>query len=52
MRPGETPPLLEVRDLRVSFREQGTQIRAGAAVFNHKEDIGRFLEAAEELRTL
>jgi selenocysteine lyase/cysteine desulfurase len=50
--PEKAQKVFEGRNVRVSFREQGTQIRAGAAVFNHKEDIGRFLEAAEELRTL
>jgi selenocysteine lyase/cysteine desulfurase len=38
------------REVRVSFREGGTQIRAGAAVFNHRDDVDRFLAAAEELR--
>jgi hypothetical protein len=31
------------------IREGGTQIRAGAALFNDKDDVERFLEAAEEV---
>jgi selenocysteine lyase/cysteine desulfurase len=50
--PEEAQKLFERRNVRVSFREGGTQIRAGAALFNNKEDIGRFLEACEELRSL
>jgi selenocysteine lyase/cysteine desulfurase len=50
--PEEAEKLFERRNVRVSFREGGTQIRAGAALFNNKEDIGRFLEACEELRSL
>jgi selenocysteine lyase/cysteine desulfurase len=44
--------VFERRKVRVSFREGGTQIRAGAALFNNNEDVERFLEAAEELRGL
>jgi selenocysteine lyase/cysteine desulfurase len=50
--PERAQKVFERREVRVSFREGGTQIRAGAAVFNNKEDIRRFLEAAEELRSL
>ena len=50
--PEKAQRVFERREVRVSFRESGTQIRAGAAVFNNKEDVERFLEAAEELRGL
>ncbi len=51
--PERAQEVFERRNVRVSFREGGTQVRAGAALFNNnKEDIGRFLEAAEELRGL
>lgn len=50
--PEKAQKVFERREVRVSFREGGTQIRAGAALFNNKEDVGRFLEAAEELRGL
>jgi selenocysteine lyase/cysteine desulfurase len=50
--PEKAQKLFEARNVKVSFRESGTQIRAGAALFNNKEDVGRFLEAAEELRSL
>ena len=50
--PEKAQKVFERREVRVSFREGGTQIRAGAAVFNNKADIERFLEAAEELRGL
>ncbi len=50
--PDKAQKLFERRQVRVSFREGGTQIRAGAAVFNNKEDVERFLQAADELRAL
>jgi selenocysteine lyase/cysteine desulfurase len=50
--PKKAQELFERRDVRVSFREGGTQIRAGAALFNNKEDIGRFLETCEELKRI
>jgi len=50
--PEKAQKVFERRQVRVSFRENGTQIRAGAALFNNKEDVSRFLEAAEELRGL
>jgi selenocysteine lyase/cysteine desulfurase len=50
--PEKAQEVFERREVRVSFREGGTQIRAGAALFNNKEDVSRFLEAAEELRGL
>ena len=50
--PEKAQKVFERREVRVSFREGATQIRAGAALFNNKEDVERFLEAAEELRGL
>jgi selenocysteine lyase/cysteine desulfurase len=50
--PEKAQKVFERREVRVSFREGGTQIRAGAALFNNNEDVARFLEAAEELRRL
>ncbi len=50
--PDKAQMVFERREVRVSFREGGTEIRAGAAVFNNKEDVERFLEAADELRAL
>ena len=35
--------------IRVSFREEGTQIRAGAALFNTKADIDHLLSTMEKL---
>jgi selenocysteine lyase/cysteine desulfurase len=48
--PETAQKIFERRGVRVSFREKGTEIRAGAALFNNREDVRRFLEAAEELR--
>ncbi|HSF18829.1 MAG TPA: aminotransferase class V-fold PLP-dependent enzyme [Vicinamibacteria bacterium] len=39
--------LLRDEDIAVSFREEGTQIRAGIAAFNTREDVERFLEVTE-----
>jgi selenocysteine lyase/cysteine desulfurase len=50
--PEKAQKVFERREVRVSFREGGTQVRAGAALFNNKEDVRRFLEAAEEVRDL
>ncbi len=50
--PEKAQKVFERRQVRVSFREGGTQIRAGAALFNNKEDVERLLEASEELRGL
>ena len=37
--------------IKVSFREGGTQVRAGVALFNNREDIDKLLEVAESLRS-
>ena len=50
--PEKAQRVFDRREVRVSFREAGTQIRAGAALFNNKEDVQRLLEAAQELREL
>jgi selenocysteine lyase/cysteine desulfurase len=42
----------ERNGVQVSFREGGTQIRAGAALFNNRADVERLLAAAEEVRAL
>jgi len=44
--------IFERRKVRVSFRDLGFNVRAGAALFNNSEDIGRFLDAVEELAAL
>jgi selenocysteine lyase/cysteine desulfurase len=50
--PEKAQKLFEGRKLRVSFREKGTQIRAGAALFNNNKDVEGLLEAAEALKSL
>jgi selenocysteine lyase/cysteine desulfurase len=50
--PERAQKLFEGRKLRVSFREKGTQIRAGAALFNNNKDVAGLLEAAEALKSL
>jgi len=37
--------------VKVSFREDGTQIRAGVALFNNRADIDRLLEVAKSFGT-
>ena len=49
MDPDKAQEVLTRANVKVSFREEGTQIRAGAALFNNKADIDRFLEAMETL---
>lgn len=36
--------------VRVSLREEGTQDRAGVALFNNRSDVERLLKVAEALR--
>ena len=36
--------LLESEEIRVSFREEGTQIRVGLALYNNKSEVKQFLE--------
>jgi selenocysteine lyase/cysteine desulfurase len=40
---------LQVANVKVSLKEEGTQIRAGAALFNNGEDIDRLLEVTAAL---
>jgi len=37
--------------VRVSLRENGTQVRVGIALFNNRDDVDKMLEACESLRT-
>ncbi|HXV65194.1 MAG TPA: aminotransferase class V-fold PLP-dependent enzyme [Vicinamibacteria bacterium] len=41
--------LLRDEEIAVSFREEGTQIRVGIALFNTREDVERLLEVTESL---
>jgi selenocysteine lyase/cysteine desulfurase len=50
--PEKARAVFERNRVQVSFREEGTQIRAGAAIFNNREDVDRFLECTDELRRL
>lgn len=50
--PASAREVFERRGVEVSFREGGTQIRAGVALFNDEEDVKTFLLACEELRGL
>jgi selenocysteine lyase/cysteine desulfurase len=40
---------LDAADVKVSLKENGTQIRAGAALFNNSDDIERLLEVTAAL---
>lgn len=37
--------------VKVSLREGGTQVRAGVALFNNRQDVERLLDVAESLRS-
>jgi selenocysteine lyase/cysteine desulfurase len=50
--PEDAQALFDRERVRVSFREEGTQIRAGAAMFNNEADIDRLLDVAERLARL
>ena len=41
--------IMEQNEIQVSFREDGTQIRVGIALFNNAAEIDRLLEVAERL---
>lgn len=45
-----TRAVLDRARARVSLRENGTQIRVSPALFNTADDVGRFLEVADELK--
>ena len=40
---------LQAANVKVSLKENGTQIRAGAALFNNAQDIERLLEVTGQL---
>jgi selenocysteine lyase/cysteine desulfurase len=44
--------LFDRKQVRVSFRENDTQIRAGVGVFNVQDDLDRFFETVDDLRKL
>ena len=46
-----TRTVLEQSRTRVSVRENGTQIRVSPALYNTSDDVRRFLEVVDELRT-
>jgi selenocysteine lyase/cysteine desulfurase len=50
--PAVAQALFQRKDVKVSFRESGTQIRAGLALFNNREDVDELLSTAEELKSL
>ena len=47
--PKAAQSLFEKENIKVSFRENGTQIRAGAALFNTKADIDHLLTTTNKL---
>ena len=48
--PDTVRAIMEENGIKVSFREDGTQIRAGIALFNNAADIDRLLEVTARLR--
>jgi selenocysteine lyase/cysteine desulfurase len=50
--PEQVEPVLERRNVRVSLREEGTEIRAGVALFNTRSDVEQLLDAAKEIAEL
>lgn len=48
--PAAAAERFETARVKVSFREQGSQVRAGVALFNNDEDIDGLLEVARSLR--
>lgn len=49
--PDTARALFERENVKISFRENGTQIRAGAALFNNRNDIDHLLDATKQLAT-
>lgn len=47
--PQAAQALFERENIKLSFREEGTQIRAGVALFNTKADIDHFLDTTRKL---
>ena len=48
--PDTASAMFDKAGVKVSFREEGTQIRAGVGLFNNKADVDRLLEVAASLR--
>jgi selenocysteine lyase/cysteine desulfurase len=48
--PARAAAAFEQAGVKVSLREDGTQVRAGVGLFNNRRDIERLLDAAESLR--
>ena len=46
------PARITKENIKVSFREDGRMIRAGAALFNSKSDIDHLLATVEKIATL
>ena len=49
-KPDDASALFDKAGVKISLREQATQVRAGVALFNNRSDIDRLLEVAESLR--
>jgi selenocysteine lyase/cysteine desulfurase len=47
--PERASALFEREKIRVTLREEGTQIRVGIALFNHADEIQHFLDVVERL---
>ena len=50
--PEPVQAVLERRNVKVSLREDGREIRAGVALFNTRADLDRLLDAVEEIASL
>jgi selenocysteine lyase/cysteine desulfurase len=48
--PAAARSLVQEARIRVSFRENGTQIRVSPALFNAEDDVARFLACVEKLK--
>jgi len=48
--PDAAAKVFDDASIKVSFREGGTEIRAGIALFNNREDIDRLLDASASLK--
>ena len=49
--PDRAAAAFENAGVKVSLRESGTQVRAGVALFNNRQDVERLLEVAGSLRS-
>jgi selenocysteine lyase/cysteine desulfurase len=50
VRPDDAAAAFDQAGVKISLREQGSQIRAGVALFNNRSDIDKLLEVARSLR--